>query len=340
PYVLHTSNEYLPDETFLQYALPHDEYEFADWKKELDGYYFTQYKKDQARSWSYVDFPWLPSPPAGHRPPPPLIQHPLFGHSECRFDFSQSLSTKYDEAQVWLATLSFTDPALSNVQPATVAVKIFQLSRYEICNTFDEHLSSLEDGWAQALFPKTEAWAYYRMRSIQGKTIPWSYGFYKFRLPHGELAIAHVMEYIEGQPLNAIPFKYLTREQAWRMLDCLVSSLFLIHRCGVAHYDIKMANYIVPHRGEEFLEEDVGGTESTLRLGPPIVYIDFNFAKIADDASVTRDLKLVFIYIGDIPNKKETYETWLEDRLQRQELEWQPILRKMLELTPDPFKFY
>ncbi|KAH9946877.1 hypothetical protein B0H21DRAFT_891684 [Amylocystis lapponica] len=94
---------------------------------------------------------------------------------------------------------------LPHLGVAPVVVKIFQESRYEWALYEPDMLDCInfdEVEFANKL-AEQEALAYDLLQTLQGRVIPWSYGFFKFNLPNGESAFAHVMEHINGPSLVA-----------------------------------------------------------------------------------------------------------------------------------------
>jgi hypothetical protein len=127
-----------------------------------------------------------------------------------------------------------TSQDLPDLPPAPVVIKLFQESYLSYGPNIDDFWRDLDYAeWIPgARLAANEAWAYDRMRSLQGKfftiqvtarvdamtgcagrTVPWSYGFCKVFavpsscathkssqcvLPNGETTFGHVMEVIDG----------------------------------------------------------------------------------------------------------------------------------------------
>jgi len=79
--------------------------------------------------------------------------------------------------------------------------------------------------------------------------IPWSFGFFKFRLESGEYVIAHAMEYIVGITLPQVEWlPSLSQLELNEILDCLASTLYKMHvQYGVAQYDTTPSNTLIRH---------------------------------------------------------------------------------------------
>jgi serine/threonine protein kinase len=135
-------------------------------------------------------------------------------------------------SQVWKGTMTSQD--LPNLPPAPVIIKLFQESYLSYGLNIGDLWGDLEYAeWIPgARLAANEAWAYDRLRSLQGefftiqvtarvdamtgfagRTVPWSYGFCKVFivpsscathkssqcvLPNGEPTFGHIMEVIDG----------------------------------------------------------------------------------------------------------------------------------------------
>ncbi|TDL19042.1 hypothetical protein BD410DRAFT_842443 [Rickenella mellea] len=164
-----------------------------------------------------------------------------------------SICTGMDRwSQVWLGAMLLSP----NTSTTTVAIKIYQQCLFPG--------ETSQDG---AKLSKVEAFSYVKMKNLQGREVPWSYGFYnvhrsfkflcylsdktgQFKLPHGEVAIGHVMEYIpaptcallleqissaEGLPLN---------NSMWEsMIKSMAMAICRIHKCHVSHGDVNLQKY-------------------------------------------------------------------------------------------------
>ncbi|KAH9946887.1 hypothetical protein B0H21DRAFT_891692 [Amylocystis lapponica] len=179
------------------------------------------------------------------RPVPPLAQHVEFGTRQCSLVLTVPLYEGEDQwSQVWIANMSLV--GLPHLGVAPVVVKIFQESRYEWTKDepgpFRLYINFDEERFANRL-AKREALAYDLLHRLQGRVIPWSYGHFKFNLPNGESAFAHVMEYIQGPSLLNAPLP--SGPMFDHMLDCITWSLQDIHAHGIIHNDIRLPNMIV-----------------------------------------------------------------------------------------------
>ncbi|KAH9941523.1 hypothetical protein B0H21DRAFT_544120 [Amylocystis lapponica] len=198
----------------------------------------------------------------------------MFKREQCNFALTRRLyGGGYVWSQIWLAAMFL--PGLPQLGSATVVVKLFQESRYEWAQDEleeDIHPDLAAVSYADQL-ARTEAWAYDRMRELQGRVIPWSYGSFKFRLPNGEISFAQVMEYIDGPLVSTFssiaspPYAGLET-----MLDRVAQSLWEIHRCGVVHGDGRLQNMIVHSQSQT------------------VVFIDFAYAeRISRSAAQRQD---------------------------------------------------
>ncbi|KAF8510311.1 hypothetical protein JB92DRAFT_443581 [Gautieria morchelliformis] len=87
------------------------------------------------------------------------------------------------------------------------------------------------------------------MRALQGRIVPWSYGFCKCVLPNGETTFGHVMEVIDGPTASTTTADGLGLDDVgvFNLADPLATAVHEMHECGVAHRDIKEDNVIIHH---------------------------------------------------------------------------------------------
>lgn len=129
----------------------------------------------------------------------------------------------------------------TDICPAKVVIKIFQESMSEFPSDPES------DGWfCSSGSGENEASAYEKLNSLQGREIPWSYMFLKCKLPSGELAYAHVMEFVEGTPGSEFDFSGYERSEVYEVLDAAARTMHLFLEFGVFHNDISSENMILP----------------------------------------------------------------------------------------------
>ncbi|EJD44948.1 hypothetical protein AURDEDRAFT_166135 [Auricularia subglabra TFB-10046 SS5] len=144
-----------------------------------------------------------------------------------------------------------------------VIIKIFQFS----CSRgFHDARQFCEDDpkeWASHLSAhQHEAWAYFKLKDLQGSVIPHIHGFFKVRLPHGEEAIALVMERIHRTTTLPLSKSYQTSPDALEeVIKQLVSAVRKLVACDVVPADLAKRHIFWP--------ELEGG-----KLGVPMI-IDF-----------------------------------------------------------------
>jgi len=184
-----------------------------------------------------------------------------------------------------------------------VVIKVFQESLFPPVDDDD-----YEDGAKQA---RAEACSYKLMSRVQGRSVPWSYGFFKFKMSHGEIAYGHVMEYIPA-PTSALLLEQISHtnglplsEARWTsMIESMVKGLHEIHECGVSHRDLALRNIIMSDW------DRLSGA----------VFIDFAFATQADNNCIKQDAESIISAVKrfDIPEyeikawyDKQCAEKWV-----------------------------
>ncbi|KZV87827.1 hypothetical protein EXIGLDRAFT_773238 [Exidia glandulosa HHB12029] len=155
---------------------------------------------------------------------------------------------------------------------ALLAVKIYQP---KIAGRTELELDDDAETWSNVLQQyRREHWAYDRMRALQGVVVPYVYGFFMVDLPHGEPAVALVMEYIVND------FEYVsnstrnTRDTAHNIGLGLVAVAHAIVNCDVAHEDLAGRNVLWPRHSAYVAK--ISGLQPY--AGPLPVVIDFAFA--------------------------------------------------------------
>ncbi|KAJ7574305.1 hypothetical protein C8J56DRAFT_979337 [Mycena floridula] len=180
--------------------------------------------------------------PPGHRPFPHDLKE--FKVEETSLYTNQPLRIGMDEwSQVWLGSMARNDS--SHTWP--VVIKIFQQSFFPC----DDYYAAADHEFNNDNFARNEAAAFMILADLQGSEIPWSYGFYKFRLPHGEIAFGHVMEFFPGPRgdkihyLFAISERLPLKEETWMpMLESLTKTVHKIRRRGIQHNDLSLQNIL------------------------------------------------------------------------------------------------
>ncbi|KAF8484077.1 hypothetical protein JB92DRAFT_3031708 [Gautieria morchelliformis] len=152
-------------------------------------------------------------------------------------------------SQVWRGVMTSQD--FPDVSPVPVIIKLFQESYLGLGPEIGDLWGDLDYAeWLPgARLAANEAWAYDRMRALQGRTVPWSYGFCKCLLPNGEATFGHVMEVIEGPTASTTTPDELGLDEVgiFNLGDAVATALHEMHECGVLHNDIKGDNVIIHH---------------------------------------------------------------------------------------------
>ncbi|KAL6302957.1 hypothetical protein BKA93DRAFT_374147 [Sparassis latifolia] len=222
-------------------------------------------------------------------------------------------------AQVWCANLRWCaihEDSTSNSESdrgAHVVVKIFQESAFRPPEYFDE--DGIESGYWRtgAKQARAEALAYVCMMSLQGREVPWSYGFFKVRLPHGELAYAHVMEFVDGKAGGLTRLRNCTGQDLWTVMDAMSSCLYAVIKCGVVQKDVTCENIIIrPGAAQPVVFVDFAAMQSlrSPSVGPvrDPELIEWDISN--DVASLIRAFRKMAVQMSDIA-------AWLEDRAHR-----------------------
>ncbi|KAH8822460.1 hypothetical protein DL96DRAFT_1819929 [Flagelloscypha sp. PMI_526] len=114
---------------------------------------------------------------------------------------------------------------------------------------------------------KNECWAYDTLQRHQGKTIPWSYGFYLVKTPWDTEIVGHLVEEVIAPTLEKLlreTDKPLDQSMLFPLLDALTRAIYQMHSCGVANGDLKTHHVLVIPRGA---------------MPPDIVLFDFGECK-------------------------------------------------------------
>ncbi|EIN04285.1 hypothetical protein PUNSTDRAFT_138680 [Punctularia strigosozonata HHB-11173 SS5] len=160
----------------------------------------------------------------------------------------KSLRAKVDtHSQVYKAVMTVRKSA-----PRNVCVKIFQQS---LCKLPDPEYFDEDAAWP-ALWRSArqdaavEAWAYRKLVSLQGAWIPHSLGFYKIRMPGGEVAVAHVLEYLDGMVMSNLTGDIVAQRLGpnygiFDMATVLEERLYHMQSLGVMHGDLLPRNLML-----------------------------------------------------------------------------------------------
>ncbi|KAF8519259.1 hypothetical protein JB92DRAFT_2009118 [Gautieria morchelliformis] len=196
------------------------------------------------------------------------------------------------------------------MQVGNVVIKLFQESYLKIGPSIEDIWGDLDyaEWFPGARLAANEAWAYDRMRALQGRTVPWSYRFCKCVLPNGETTFGHVMEVIDGPTASTTTADELGLDDVgvFNLADALATAVHEMHECGVAHRDIKADNVIIHHNPSN-QDGNVVLLDLSLceALGSPLM------RKLADRWDMG-SISLVFGALGIVSRT----QAWLRTRLQ------------------------
>ncbi|EIN04282.1 hypothetical protein PUNSTDRAFT_55595 [Punctularia strigosozonata HHB-11173 SS5] len=132
-----------------------------------------------------------------------------------------------------------------------VCIKIYQQSMCSLpdIDSFDEDERYNPELRTARHDAGVEAWAYCKLAPLQGSIIPCSYGFYEARLPNGETAVVHILEYLNGVTLSSFKRRDdLERHLSCRVIDMvekLLENIALMHELGVTHQDLNPNNIML-----------------------------------------------------------------------------------------------
>ncbi|KAH8824659.1 hypothetical protein DL96DRAFT_1614684 [Flagelloscypha sp. PMI_526] len=109
------------------------------------------------------------------------------------------------------------------------------------------------------------------MKSLQGDIIPLSHAFLQICIDDGEVAVAHVMEYIPAWTADTLNYKSSLKIDE-TSAQSLFDKLEQIHTCGVTHQGINLYNILIQ-------------PVEPLRF----IFIDFGKAEEADESLKSKD---------------------------------------------------
>ncbi|KAL6299452.1 hypothetical protein BKA93DRAFT_588354 [Sparassis latifolia] len=292
----------LPNDTFFAWDDPHDDVALNAYldKRHRDGEASREYllgdkpyPVEVVARWYAFNFPWSDTPPpADRRPVPAAVLDSAFTnpHSIITIMLTHPIKTGIPaSSQVWQGTIHASPTSRlvtssTEIPGAPTVLKLFVESALGPPWQFDP-----DRGLEQGFWPfsgkqaRAEARAYACMRSLQGKEVPWSYGFYCLRLPYGELAYAHAMELVPGEPMRSVCLRDAPPALVWPLADAMAVCLHSLTLCGVLQGDVDKRNMI---------------------LAPPdaaqrVVFVDFNLAGPVRVCSTDRGVEIVML-INDI----------------------------------------
>ncbi|KZT08001.1 uncharacterized protein LAESUDRAFT_749190 [Laetiporus sulphureus 93-53] len=301
----------LPDELFFDAApYPRNEKEFKTLVKRLkhnaigaEDFLDEPQSLLVLRRWHALDFPW--HEPSGwddfgteRRPVPPPLRPHQYATETVTIDvqLKKPLQTgRHKWSQVWRGTMSVSETNRS----APVVAKIFLESLFpppeEFGVTEEEEQKSWPTGAQQA---RREAWAYWTLRSLQGRALPWSFGFFKVQLCHGEEAFAHIMEFIDRPSGRDTALDDPCREgEIRRLADAISASFYEMVQLGVMHTDVNRRNMLI-----ELGDEN------------PVVWIDFAGAEPVCPVDVHYDGAAIVNALINMDFKQRRLVDWLQDR--------------------------
>lgn len=126
-----------------------------------------------------------------------------------------------------------------------VVVKLYQECMFPEPSSVNFYGSEgiFEGDWPSGTeLAQREAWAYNLLQQYQGSTVPYSYGFYTFRL-RSEKITGFVMEKLDGLTVEEFFALNDHRRQVKLLLaEALAWSIHGLHCAGVVHSDIRRSN--------------------------------------------------------------------------------------------------
>ncbi|GBE84112.1 hypothetical protein SCP_0600900 [Sparassis crispa] len=342
-------------------GLPYDDFFRGEYPKDMDAYdtfmdrlaadyrvgrrYILSdlpYSVTIIERWPMLDFPWMNTESLSlvHRTVPEMLQSESFKFSHASAVITIALTRPIQTgspncSQVWQANLNVACPVDSvlpgcaNAPDAPVIIKIFQESMFNEPEFFNER--GIDSGtWRTGFqFAKAEAEAYWNMQSLQGKDVPWSYGFFKVKLPNGEEAFAHVMEFVEGLPGYGIFLRDLGVDEKLEVADAMASGLHSILQCGIIQRDVKSHNMIVQ-----------------LGAAQPVVFVDFaGMVPLRDidngriSWEVDNEMALLIRALREMGVTMQEIADWLQDRKSRR-VPWTNLFAFFDNRSPGWFDYF
>ncbi|GBE84035.1 hypothetical protein SCP_0600120 [Sparassis crispa] len=317
----------LPDDRFFVDTYPRTSQEFSAFCDQL---------KQEANAWQdqetcSVDIVhrWCPSalPCLGcaassrdRRPVPGTVRHRAFVDSNSKITLSLTRPLRIgpnEWSQVWRGTMNVSSIGSEVLPPVSAVVKIFQQSFFEQPESYAPESGIMFATWLTgAQQARREAWAYSLMQSLQGGEIPWSYGIFKLRLGHGELAFAHVMEFVNGRSCTQISVSDSPQAQVWALASSMASALYKTIQCGVRHGDVRSSNIII--------RQDAAH---------PVIFLDFAFAQPILPDRFSGDLNGLVFTLQAIGMAIPEIKAWFEDGIQRQ-APWSELFVHQINTVP------
>ncbi|KZV93290.1 hypothetical protein EXIGLDRAFT_51189 [Exidia glandulosa HHB12029] len=180
-----------------------------------------------------------------HFPDRPLRQRPaVFDAAKTTLTLTKGLRVaQMTPSQIYRAQLA------AGTSSVEVVAKIYQISRAgdrdELFVLLSEALSKRRN-WANHIQGfRCEAYAYEKLKKLQGSHVPYVYGFFKIELPHKEPSVVMVAEYIKGRPLSELHGSTLSREQLVAIGTGIAGFTHSIAMCGILTQDFTRANFMI-----------------------------------------------------------------------------------------------
>ncbi|KAL6302967.1 hypothetical protein BKA93DRAFT_880473 [Sparassis latifolia] len=172
--------------------------------------------------------------------------------------------------QVWRATMRLEGSyptATKSATEATVVIKIFLQSALLLPDLFDGARSphSWMKWYTGAEMARSEAGDYQRMSALQGKEIPWSFGWYQAGTTPPRRS--------RSCPCHGVRHRSDCRDEVSQMMDGWLSCLYETTNRGVVVRDISARNILVRR-----------GTPQ------PVVFTEFVFGRNSDAKSVASNI--------------------------------------------------
>ncbi|KAJ3825600.1 hypothetical protein F5878DRAFT_723879 [Lentinula raphanica] len=128
---------------------------------------------------------------------------------------------------------------LQNFQPEGVELNGIQLITVQFDS--DQFENSIHTWLAPVVFAEkyalNEAFAYDKLRSVQGSVVPWFYGVHPFTLPDGTVLYGILMELIEGWKLETSLTRELSPERQINMIQSCRHAVRILDAADISQRD-------------------------------------------------------------------------------------------------------